>query len=64
MVVESPEVLNGAECDDRPLVLLPGAGAVVLEEPQRPRVLHECKCKIRQRFSKSVYLNVVCPLHT
>ena len=41
MVVESPEVLDGAERDNRPLVLLPGAAAVVLEEPQRPRVLNE-----------------------
>ena len=40
MIVESPEVLDGAERDDRPLVLLPGAGAVVLEEPQSPRVLY------------------------
>ena len=40
MIVESPKVLDGTEGDDRPLVLFPGAGAVVLEEPQRPRVLH------------------------
>ena len=40
VIVESPKVLDGTEGDDRPLVLFPGAGAVVLEEPQRPRVLH------------------------
>ena len=39
MVVESPEVLDGVEGDDGPLVVLPAAGAVVLEEPEGPSVL-------------------------
>ena len=41
MVVESPEVLYSVEGDDWPLVVLPAAGAVVLEEPEGPRVLQE-----------------------
>ena len=37
MVVELPEPLNGLECVDLPLVLLPGTAAVVLEKPKGPR---------------------------
>jgi len=53
VIVESPEVLDGAECDDRPLVLLPGAAAVVLEEPQRPRVL---KWVLDYEFWRNVFV--------
>ena len=39
MIVESPEVLNGAESDYFSLVCLPRLCLVVLVEPQRPGVL-------------------------
>jgi hypothetical protein len=39
MVVETPEVLHCVEVDDWALVVLPGPGPVVLEEPQSPRIL-------------------------
>lgn len=39
MVVEAPEVFHGVEVDDGPLVVLPRTCAIVLEEPQSPRVL-------------------------
>ena len=41
MVVQRPEVLDRAEGDDRPLVLLPTFVSVVLEEPERPVVLEK-----------------------
>ena len=41
VVVEAPEVFHRAEGDDGALVLLPGPGAVVLEEPEGPGVLKQ-----------------------
>ena len=38
MVVQTPEVLDGLERQDRRLVQLPGPGSVVAVVPERPRV--------------------------
>ena len=39
VVVERPEVLHRGHCDDGALVLLPGPGFVILEEPEGPGIL-------------------------
>jgi len=41
VIVEGPEVLDCAEGDDGPLILLPTSVAIVLEKPKGPLVLKQ-----------------------